>query len=70
MIKINGTKSGKLSNKFGVPQGSKLGAFLSIIYINDMPRIIKRYKIILYAGDTLIWAEGETDEQCKQHNTT
>ena len=41
-----------------------MGALPSIIYIK---RILKRYKIILYVRDTLIYAEGETDEQCKQY---
>ena len=35
--------------------------------INDVPRVLKRCKIILYADDTLIYAEEETDEQCKQY---
>ena len=35
--------------------------------INDVPRVLKRCKIILYADDTLIYAEEETDEQRKQY---
>ena len=32
-----------------------------------MPSVLITCKIILYADDTLIYAEGETDEQCKQY---
>ena len=36
-------------------------------FINDMPSVLKRCKIILHADDTLIYAEEETDEQYKQY---
>ena len=32
-----------------------------------MPRVLIICKIILYEDNTQIYAEGETDEQCKQH---
>ena len=70
MTKINSTKSGELNNEFGVPQGYILRALLFIIYINDMSRILKRGKIIHYADDTLIYAEGETNAQYNIYYTT
>ena len=54
MTKIHGTKSGELNI---------LGALLFILYINDMKRILKKCKIILYADDTLIYAKGEAEEE-------
>ena len=64
MTKVNGTKSYEVNNEFGIHQGSILVVLLYIIYINDMLRVLKGCKIILYADGPLIYAERETDEQC------
>ena len=37
----------------GVPQGSILGWFLFLLYINDMPQAVK-CELILYADDTCL----------------
>jgi retron-type reverse transcriptase len=52
---INNTLSSSLSVLVGVPQGSILGPLLFIIYINDMPNVVKHCKIILYTDDTLLY---------------
>ena len=51
---INDIESDEIINNFGVPQGSILGALLFIIYMNNMPSIAEKCKIILYADNTEI----------------
>ena len=45
------TEFGKIS--CGVPQGSILGPLLFLIYVNDMPQVVKS-NLLLYAGDTCL----------------
>ncbi len=53
-VKIDNTNSDTLPIMTGVPQGSNLGPFLFIIYINDIISSSKLFDFIIYADDTTL----------------
>ena len=53
--RINGVDSNVNDINVGVPQGSCLGPLLFLLYINDLPFIVKSSKVSMYADDTSIY---------------
>ena len=49
--RVGNSKSDTLPVEMGVPQGSPLGPLFFAIYINDVVKVIRHVKIILYADD-------------------
>ena len=57
VVVVDGVKSDTLPVKSGVPQGSRLGPLLFIIYINDIVDDIES-EILVFADDTSLIAAG------------
>ena len=59
---INGTLSDPKEINFGVPQGPVLGAIFFLLFINNLPKVIKHSEICLFADDTVIYNSNTNPE--------
>ena len=56
---VNGVESNFLLVNSGVPQGSILGPFLFLVYINDFEKATNYFSLRLFADDTSLTATGK-----------
>jgi hypothetical protein len=64
-VKINNAVSESLEINLGVPQGSVLGPFLFLIYINDLPFFLSSIRSKLFADDTTLMFAGDNIEDVR-----
>jgi hypothetical protein len=64
---VNGVVSNTFAVDYGVPQGSVLGPLLFLLYINDLPRIVRDQKLRLFADDTNLFVSGVTIEDVEKN---
>lgn len=57
---FNGSLSGIRNITCGVPQGSCLGPLLFNIFTNDLPYILRKANIVMYADDSTIYTSAST----------
>ena len=54
-VKIKYASSRPINCISSTPQGSVVSSLLFLIYMNDIPSVIKHSKICLYAGDVKLY---------------
>ena len=64
-VKLNGSTSSWTTVKGGIPQGSALGPLLFLIYVNEMPSIVKFGKLLKFADDTTLTCSGSDFDSMK-----
>ena len=68
-VEYDGCKSDLYHVVNGVPQGSILGPLLFIVLMNDLPTMVKKCKILMYADDTVLFY-GDKDSTAIQEVLT
>ena len=57
VVNDQGSHSNWKNTTSGVPQGSVLGSYLFLLFMNDLPGAIKHSKILMYVDDTHLYIQ-------------
>ena len=64
---MDGVSSGWNQVTRGVPQGSILGPLLFVVFVNDLPSVVRKCSVNLYADNTTIYASNEDPSLVGKH---
>ena len=62
-VHLRGSKSDWINIISGVPQGSVLGPFLFIVYVNDMPNVVSS-DLYMFVDDTKLYRTITSESDC------
>ena len=62
-MRLRGSQSDWINISSGVPQGSVLGPFLFIVYINDLPEVVSS-DLYMFADDTKLYRTITSELDC------
>lgn len=60
---VNGNESVSSYVQCGVPQGSILGPLLFILFLNDLPKVVEKSSLSLYADDTCVYFASKNPQE-------
>ena len=63
-VRVNNSFSSWQEVISGIPQGSVIGPLLFVIFINDLPEVIKSSELFLFADDIKLFHAIYTEEDC------
>ena len=68
-VSLNDMKSALKPLSCGVPQGSVLGPLLFLIYINDLPQVVEKSQVIMFADDCYFLENNSTSNEMADMNS-
>ena len=63
-VRVNNSFSSWQEVTSGIPQGSVIGPLLFVIFMNDLPEVIKSSELFLFADDIKLFHAIYTEEDC------